>query len=147
MRFIETYKEWNAGRLTQAEAGQILGMCERSFRRCLSRYEADVLEGLIDRRLDQVSKRRAPVDEVMALTTQYQTRHIGWNVKHFHGWYKQAGGQRSYTWVKRRLQEAKLAPQGKQQGAHAAGSGHFRFCKSIRDRLGFPRTALVGLDL
>ena len=93
-------------------------MCERSFRRCLCRYEADGLEGLIDRRLDQVSKRRAPVDEVMALTTQYQTRHSGWNVKHFHGWYKQAGGQRSYTWVKRRLQEAKLAPQAKQQGEH-----------------------------
>ena len=118
MRFVETYEQWNAGRLTQAEAGRILGMCERSFRRCLCRYEADGLEGLIDRRLDQVSKRRAPVDEVMALTTQYQTRHSGWNVKHFHGWYKQAGGQRSYTWVKRRLQEAKLAPQAKQQGAH-----------------------------
>jgi hypothetical protein len=118
MRFVETYEQWNAGRLTQAEAGRILGMCERSFRRCLCRYEADGLEGLIDRRLDQVSKRRAPVDEVMALTTQYQTRHSGWNVKHFHGWYKQAGGQRSYTWVKRRLQEAKLVSQVKQQGEH-----------------------------
>jgi len=118
MRFIETYEQWNAGRLTQAEAGRILGMCERNFRRCLSRYEAEGLEGLIDRRLDQVSQRRAPVDEVMALTTQYQTRHMGWNVKHFHGWYKQAGGKRSYTWVKRRLQEAKLAPQSKQQGVH-----------------------------
>ncbi len=62
MRFVETYEQWNAGRLTQAEAGRILGMCERSFRRCLCRYEADGLEGLIDRRLDQVSKRRAPVD-------------------------------------------------------------------------------------
>ncbi len=40
MRFVETYEQWNAGRLTQAEAGRILGMCERSFRRCLCRYEA-----------------------------------------------------------------------------------------------------------
>jgi len=69
MRFIEAYGEWNAGRLTQAEAGQMLGMCERSFRRYLFRYEAQGLEGLIDRRLEQVSNRRAPVDEVMALTT------------------------------------------------------------------------------
>ena len=35
MRFVEAYGEWNAGRLTQVEAGQVLGMCERSFRRYL----------------------------------------------------------------------------------------------------------------
>ena len=33
MRFIEAYGEWNAGRLTQAEAGMLPGLCERSFRR------------------------------------------------------------------------------------------------------------------
>ena len=57
MRFVEAYREWNAGRLTLAEAGQVLGMCERSFRRYLARYEADGLDGLIDRRLEQVSNR------------------------------------------------------------------------------------------
>ena len=104
MRFEEAYESWNAGRLTQAEAAQILGMCERSFRRYLVRYEAEGLEGLIDRRLEQVSNRRAPVDEVMALTEQYRRRHHGWNVKHFHSWYRRTGGTRSYTWVKKRLQ-------------------------------------------
>lgn len=118
MRFVEAYGEWNAGRLTQAEAGQVLGMCERSFRRYLFRYEAHGLEGLIDRRLEQVSNRRAPVDEVMALSTQYQTRHRGWNVKHFHSWYKREGGTRSYTWVKRRLQEAKLVAKAERRGVH-----------------------------
>ena len=118
MRFVEAYGEWNEGRLTQAEAGLVLGMCERSFRRYVSRYEADGLEGLVDQRLEQASNRRAPVDEVMALTTQYQTRHSGWNVKHFHGWYKREGGTRSYTWVKRRLQEAKLAPKAERHGVH-----------------------------
>ena len=38
-------------RRTQAEAAQVLGMCERSFRRYLGRYEAEGLEGLIDQRL------------------------------------------------------------------------------------------------
>ena len=118
MRFVKAYGEWNAGRLTQAEAGQVLGMCERSFRRYLARYEADGLEGLIDRRLEQVSNRRAPVDEVMALTTQYQTRHIGWNVKHFHSWYRRSGGTRSYTWVKTCLQQAQLVPKTLQRGVH-----------------------------
>lgn len=118
MRFEETYEGWNAGRLTQFEAARILGMCERSFRRYLLRYEAEGLEGLIDRRLEQASHRRAPVDEVMALTEQYRTRHSGWNIKHFHGWYQRAGGSRSYTWVKKRLQEAALVPKAKKRGAH-----------------------------
>lgn len=118
MRFEEAYEGWNAGRLTQAEAAQILGMCERSFRRYLSRYEAEGLEGLIDRRLEQVSNRRAPVDEVMALTEQYRSRHVGWNVKHFHNWYGRSGGTRSYTWVKKHLQEAKLVPKAEKRGAH-----------------------------
>ena len=118
MRFKEAYEGWNAGRLTQAEAAQILGMCERSFRRHLSRFEADGLEGLIDRRLESASNRRAPVDEVMALTEQYRSRHTGWNVKHFHSWYKQEGGARSYTWVKKRLQEAQLVQASKQRGSH-----------------------------
>lgn len=118
MRFEETYEGWNAGRLTQFEAARILGMCERSFRRYLLRYETEGLEGLIDRRLEQASHRRAPVDEVIALTEQYRTRHSGWNIKHFHGWYQRAGGSRSYTWVKKRLQEAALVPKAKKRGAH-----------------------------
>jgi hypothetical protein len=118
MRFEEAYEGWNAGRLTQADAAQILGMCERSFRRYLSRYEAEGLQGLIDRRLEQISNRRAPVDEVMALTEQYRSRHSGWNVKHFHSWYRRSGGVRSYSWVKKRLQEAKLVPKVEKRGAH-----------------------------
>ena len=41
MRFEEAYEGWNAGRLTQAEAAQLLGMSERNFRRYLARFEAD----------------------------------------------------------------------------------------------------------
>jgi len=118
MRFEEAYEGWNAGRLTQAEAAQVLGMCERSFRRYLVRYEAEGLEGLIDRRLEQISNRRASVDEVMALTEQYRRQHHGWNVKHFHSWYRRTGGTRSYTWVKKRLQGAKLVPKYEKRGAH-----------------------------
>ncbi len=38
MRFLEAYDEWQSGRLTQAEAGQLLGMGERNFRRYIVRY-------------------------------------------------------------------------------------------------------------
>lgn len=118
MRFEEAYDGWSKGRLTQAAAAQILGMCERSFRRYLSRYEAEGLEGLIDRRLEHASNRRAPVDEVLAVTEQYRNWHSGWNVKHFHSWYKREGGTRGYTWVKKRLQEAKLVAKAEKRGAH-----------------------------
>lgn len=118
MRFEEAYQGWNTGRLTQAEAAQILGMCERSFRRYVGRYEANGLEGLIDRRLDEVSNRRAPVDEVIALTEQYRSRYSGWNVKHFHSWYRRSGGVRSYTWVKTHLQQAQLVAKAEKRGAH-----------------------------
>lgn len=40
MRFEETYEGWHEGRLTQAEAARILGVCERSFRRYMVSYEA-----------------------------------------------------------------------------------------------------------
>ena len=118
MRFEEAYERWNVGRLTQAEAAHLLGMCERSFRRYVVRYEAEGLDGLIDRRLELVSQRRAPVDEVLAVTQRYHERHLGWNVRHFHSWYRRDGGQRSYSWVKQHLQEAGLVAKGKAQGAH-----------------------------
>ena len=118
MRFEEAYIGWNNGQLSQAEAAQILGVCERSFRRYLVRFETDGLDGLIDRRIEQSSHRQAPVDEVLRLTAQYQNSHQGWNVKHFHSWYRRDGGTRSYTWVKRQLQAAKLVPKAKQRGTH-----------------------------
>ena len=65
------------GRLKQAEAARLLGVCERTFRRYLGRYEEQRLEGLIDKRLGQVSHRRAPVDEVLRLTERYRRGHEG----------------------------------------------------------------------
>lgn len=35
------------------------------------------MEGLIDKRLEQVSHRRAPVDEVLRLVDRYWSRHTG----------------------------------------------------------------------
>ena len=83
MRFEEAYGGWQGGRLTQEEAARLLGVCERTFRRYIDRYEDDGMEGVIDKRLNQVSHRRAPVDEVMRLVDRYRNRHEGWDVKHF----------------------------------------------------------------
>jgi len=118
MRFEEAYGGWQEGRLTQEEAARLLGLCARSFRRYIDRYEDAGLSGLIDKRLSQVSQRRAPVDEVLAVTDQYRKRHLGWNARHFHTWYRRDGGTRSYTWVKKALQAAGLSPKAPKRGLH-----------------------------
>lgn len=119
MRFDEAYAGWQAGRLTQEEAARLLGICERTFRRYLDRYADAGLDGLIDRRLSQVSHRRAPVDEVMALQQLYAHRYGGWNVKHFYShWRREHGGLRSYTWVKTTLQVIGLVPKAPGRGKH-----------------------------
>lgn len=118
MRFEEAYGDWQARRLTQEEAARLLGVCERTFRRYIDRYEEAGLEGLIDKRLEQISHRRAPVDEVMRLVESYRSRHEGWNAKHFHTWYRRDGGTRSYSWVKNTLQEAGVMKRAPAKGKH-----------------------------
>ena len=55
MRFEAAYTGWQEGHLTQEDAARLLGVCERTFRRQIDRYEADGMDGLIDRRLMQIS--------------------------------------------------------------------------------------------
>jgi transposase len=119
MRFEEVYAGWQGKRLTQQEAGDLLGVSERTFRRQIGRFEAEGMDGLIDLRMAQVSSRRAPVDEVLGVVRLYGADYAGWNVKHFHTWYeREHGGRRSYSWVKNVLQKAKLVVRSKERGKH-----------------------------
>lgn len=119
MRFEEACTSWQDRRLTQEEAAQLLGVCERTFRRYIDRYEEAGLEGLLDRRIEEVSHRRAPVDEVLRLEVLYKTTYDGWNVQHFYERYREDhAGLRSYTWVKKTLQSGQLVKRGKQKGSH-----------------------------
>ena len=74
---------WKAKRLTQAEAALVLGITDRSFRRYVNRYEQEGMDGLVDKRIERVSHRRAPVDEVYRLHEHYRKGFCGWNVKHY----------------------------------------------------------------
>jgi hypothetical protein len=103
-RFEEAYEGWNAGRLTQEEAARLLGVGERSFRRYLVRYEAEGLDGWMDHRLEQVSSRKAPVDEVLKLTEGYRQHYLGWNVQHFQAGYQTEG--RRHTQLQRGKERA-----------------------------------------
>lgn len=118
MRFEEVYEGWGKRRLTQEEAAQILGVGERQFRRQCRRYEAEGLEGLIDQRIGELSQRRAPVDEVLALAQQYRAHYGGWTVKHFYTKYQEQGGARSYNFVRLTLQRQGVVAKARRRGAH-----------------------------
>lgn len=119
MRFEEAFQGWKGGHLTQAEAAMLLGQCERSFRRHVEHYKADGLEGLLDKRLSQISKRRAGRAEVDQVVQTYKSGFAGWNVAHFHSKYRaEMQGTRSYSWVKTVLQGAGLVRTAKRRGKH-----------------------------
>jgi len=118
MRVIEMYEQSQSSSLTQEEAALVLGVSDRTFRRYVDRFEESGLDGLADKRLTQISHRRAPVDEVIALVDLYNSRYQGWNASHFHDWYVKLGGSRSYTWVKNELQRAKAIPASERKGVH-----------------------------
>jgi hypothetical protein len=54
-RFRDVLSRWEAGELSMMEAGELLGMSERQFRRYRDRYEEDGLAGLVDQRLGKPS--------------------------------------------------------------------------------------------
>ena len=82
MKFEEVYGRTRRGVLGQAEAAEILGVSERTFRRWRDRFEAEGAEGLYDRRLGRLSARRAPVDEVARVLELFDTRYWDFTAKH-----------------------------------------------------------------
>ena len=65
---------------------------KRGFRRYVDRYEEEGLDRLVDKRLGQVSARRAPVDEGVRTEGLYRERYEGWNMKHFYSFYRREHG-------------------------------------------------------
>jgi transposase len=119
MKFEDVYGRWQQRRLSQAEAAEILGMSERTFRRWRDRYQADGLEGLADRRLGKASARRVPVDQVQDVLTLYRERYRGFTAKHFHDKLRQHHGfTLGYTWTRLRLQAAGLVTKAPRRSAH-----------------------------
>lgn len=119
MKFEEIYGRWQQRRLSQAEAAEILGMSERSFRRWRERYDAAGGEGLLDRRLGKPSARRVPVDQVHRMLELYRSRYTGFTAQHFHDKLRQHHGcTLSYTWTKLRLQDAGLIKKAPRRSAH-----------------------------
>jgi len=118
-KFENVLRRWERRELSAIEAGEILGVSERQFRRYRHRYDEDGLAGLADRRLGKASAKRVPVDKITWLLGQYRTRHMGWNVKHFHEHIqRQHGFAWGYTWTKTQLHAAGLVARSGRRGPH-----------------------------
>ena len=119
MKFEDVYGRCYRGDLSQAEASEILGMSERTFRRWRERYEAEGAAGLYDRRLGRVSARRAPVDEVMWVLELFETRYPDFTAKHFHEKLVcEYGFGLSYNWLRLSLQAHGKIKPAPRRGAH-----------------------------
>lgn len=119
MRFEELYARRQQRDVTMAEAAEMLGVTERTFRRWSDRYDTEGVAGLLDRRIGRLSARAVPVDEALRMVTLYETRYTGWTVKHFHErWQTEHGGTRSYSWTKKTLQAAGQVVRAPRRGAH-----------------------------
>jgi transposase len=118
-KFRDVLSRWERRELSMMEAGELLGMSERQFRRYRERFEEEGEAGLIDRRLDKPSPRRIEADEIERMLELYRKAYRGWNVKHFHEHgvrdHKFTWG---YTWTKTQLHTAGLVERAKRRGAH-----------------------------
>ncbi len=118
-KFRDVLSRWDWGDLSMLEAGELLGMSERQFRRYRDRYEEAGEEGLVDRRLGKASPRRVPGDVVEAMLSLYRDRYRGWNVKHFHEHLvRDHNFAWGYTFTKTQLHAAGLVDRARHRGAH-----------------------------
>jgi hypothetical protein len=59
-KFRDVLSRWESGALSMMEAGELLGMSERQFRRYRERFAEEGEDGLRDRRLGKASVKRVP---------------------------------------------------------------------------------------
>ena len=119
IKFRSVLDRYEASELNQIEAGELLGVTERTFRRWCQRYHEDGEAGLLDRRLGGASAKRVPNDRAAEVEALYRTRYDGFTARHFHehlvrdhqfNW--------GYTWTKAFLQSKGLLVRAKTRGAH-----------------------------
>lgn len=119
MRFEDLLERHEGGSLSQEEAGEMLGISERTFRRWRDRYRDCGEAGLLDSRLGKVSPRRASESELGRARALYAQMYGGFTVKHFHEKLVERHGYTlGYTVTRLALQSAGLVRRAPRRGAH-----------------------------
>ena len=118
MRFLDVLGRMERSELSQMEAAELLGVCERTFRRWRDRHREEGASGLLDLRL-RPSLRRAPAAAIERMLGLYRDLYRGFTVKHFH---EQLGKRHNYTLgytvTKVHLHRAGLVTPAKTRSAH-----------------------------
>jgi len=119
MKVQEVILRAMSGALQWYEAAEILGVSCRTMRRWKHRYEYSGYDGIFDRRRQQPSPKRVPMDTAQKVLRLYREQYSDFNVRHFHEkLLSEHGIELSYSWVKTALQGAGLVAKTRKQGAH-----------------------------
>jgi hypothetical protein len=84
LRFEQALDGYRRRRLSADEAGELLGMSGRHFRRLSVRYAEERADGLRDRRRGLPSPRRGQAAELARMHQLYRERYGDFTLKHFH---------------------------------------------------------------
>jgi len=133
MRFSSILDRHTGGQITQAEAAEMLGVGERTFRRWRDRFDEEGEAGLADRRLGRSSPKRAPAIEIERMLGLFRGKYADFTVKHFHEQLRKRHHYKlGYTVTKVHLHRAGLVRPAVKRSAH---------------RKKRPRRPLVGMML
>ena len=147
LRFEEALERYRKRRLSADEAGELLGMSGRNFRRLTVRYEEDGVEGLRDGRLGKPSPKRASAVELSRMQRLYQERYRDLNVKHFHEHLVEHHGYKlGYTVTRLSLQSAGLVGKATARGKHRRRRERRPLPGMLLFQDGSPHRWIAGLD-
>jgi transposase len=119
MRFESLLDRHKGGELTQAEAAEMLGVSERTFRRWSCRFEDEGEAGLYDRRVGRPSPKRAPAEEIARMLGLFKEKYSDFTVKHFHEQLRKRHNYKlGYTVTKVHLHRAGLVRPAVKRSAH-----------------------------
>ena len=119
MKVQEVILRAASGEITWIQAAHILGVRDRTMRRWKRRYEEHGYDGLLDRRRQRPSLKRAPLAEVERILRLYRERYDGFNARHF--WQtaqREHDVTLSYTFVKEALQKGGLVKKRRARGRY-----------------------------
>ena len=118
-RFHDALERFRRRRLSADEAGELLGVSGRQFRRLCVRFDDEGLEGLRDRRIGMVSPRRADPTEIGRMCGLYRDRYADFTVKHFHeALVREHNYKLCYTVTRLALRSAGLVAKATLRGKH-----------------------------
>jgi hypothetical protein len=83
-RFPDALERFRRRRLSADEAGELLGVSGRQFRRLCVGFDAEGEEGLRDRRLGKASPRRADAAVISRMCGLFRDCYRDFSVRHFH---------------------------------------------------------------